>query len=84
MTGPRVDVSIKYFCADLNDLRDIVESFPKELSDQVAISYDSQRYRLELVMPNVTVTGIECGDHLAGDYKYDLLVETHQHDDSSN
>lgn len=33
------------------------------------------------VAEDAKVTWIECGDHLAGDEQWDLLIETHEHDE---
>ena len=76
-------VSGKKEVRTLKDLRDLVAWADKyKLKDESVIDYGGGPYLYVDFMGESEVakaTWIECGDHLVGDEKWDVLIETHGH-----
>ena len=75
-------VTAKKEARTLKDLRDLVAWANKyKLKDESVIDYGGGPYLYVdfLGDDQVKATWIECGDHLVGDEKWDVLIDTHQH-----
>jgi len=65
------------------DLRELTAWLDKyRVSDTVEIDWDREAVYVTIVdSAKAAAVWIECGDHLVGEELYDLLLETHQHED---
>lgn len=66
----------------LKDLRDLVAWADKyKVSDDSVVERSFSHMWISVIgtPDSVPATWIECGDHLAGDEHWDVLIETHQH-----
>ena len=75
-------VTAKKKARTLKDLRDLVAWADKYgVTDEAVLDYGSGPYLYMdfLGSDQVKAAWIECGDHLVGDERWDVLIETHQH-----
>ena len=76
-------VAAKKEARTLKDLRELVAWADKYgVTDEAVLDYSSSGpyiYVDFLGSDQVKATWIECGDHLYGDEKWDVLIDTHHH-----
>ena len=78
MTGYATVTTEAYTVGELREFVRYLDRY--HVSDDARLDWGSGRVYVELT-ESTKATWIECGDHRLGDEAYDVLIETHKHED---